>query len=106
MRDFTEYDRQTEEMIDWLLARSEEDEVLARLRSRPSLPFTLFDVWASRDGVNSYRAAVARAFSRSGGQRWLWERLARYHALGLRLATGAYFDRAGFDPTWRRAPRP
>lgn len=105
MRDFAEYDQHTEAMIAWLIDRWEEDEVLARARSRPSLPFALFDLWASRDAVHLYRAAASRVLSRTGGPGWFWASLARYHAFGLRMAAGALFDRAGFDPAWKRAPR-
>lgn len=101
--DFAEYNRHTEELIRWLLARLTEDEALASAVKPPW--GRRFEIRGIRDDVNGYRKAAHRVVGSGWWTRWLWLLLARYHAFCLRQAGGMYADRAGFDRAWLRAPR-
>lgn len=106
MSRFADYNEHTEAMITWLLDRWAEDEALVGAMRRPRLLRAFLAIESQRGAVNDYRSCAARAFSSTSAARRLWwERAARYHALSLRVAAGAYSDRAGFDPAWRRSPR-
>ncbi|MDN5750194.1 MAG: hypothetical protein L0H64_17065 [Pseudonocardia sp.] len=103
---FAEYNAETERLIAFVLARLDEDDVLAGAMRTPRLIRFVTLVGPLRENVADYRDAVQRYTETTGVERRFWQRAARFHAFGLRLGAGQYSDRAGFDPAWRRAPRP
>ena len=103
---FSEYDRQTEELISYVLTRIEEDDVLSRAMRWPRLLRAITLVGSLRSDIADYRHAVKRAAASKGLRRRAWQLMSRYLAFTLRVGAGQYQGRAGFDQRWLRAPRP
>lgn len=103
---FEHYNADTEQLISFMLARLDEDDLLAGAMRTPRLIRFATLVGPLRDTINDYRTAVHRYAETSGVERRFWERAARFHAWYLRYGARQYSDRAGYDERWRRAPRP
>jgi hypothetical protein len=102
---FAEYDRQTEELIRYVLERTLEDDTLAGAMRRPRLIRALTLVAGLREDIDEYRAAKRRVVSTTGARRRFWLLCARYMAFCIRTGAKQYSHRDGYDVRWRWAPR-
>lgn len=102
---FEHYNAETEALIRFMIARLDEDDVMAGALPAPRLRRAVLLVGPLRETINDYRSAVHHYVETDGVLRRFWERAARIHGWYLRYGSRQYEDRAGYDPAWRRAPR-
>lgn len=104
--DLDQYYAHHEELIAWLHARADDDDLLARALPR-SATFGRLTGAQMRELVGEFRDYASKAAMATGRwERLVWLIVVRYYGWLLRMeARQHHRHRVGFDPAWLRPPR-